>query len=125
MDLIWAKQEGIYFCKWGWTGDLPARQTAQMNNAICGASWFETAQARLLTMRVLPSVQAYGPHPEGAASSPRLEGCGHAKAKGALLHIRMPEKQREVRFRSVLTKAQMSACGDELKFSAQSVHYRF
>jgi hypothetical protein len=51
MDLIWAKQEGIYFCKWGWTGDLPARQTAQMNNAICGASWFETAQARLLTTR--------------------------------------------------------------------------
>jgi hypothetical protein len=26
--------------------------------------------------------------------------------------------------RDVLTKAQMSACGDKLKFSAQSVHYR-
>jgi hypothetical protein len=27
--------------------------------------------------------------------------------------------------RDVLTKAQMSAVGDKLKFSAQSVHYRF
>jgi hypothetical protein len=25
MDLIWGKPEQIYFCKWGWTGDLPNR----------------------------------------------------------------------------------------------------
>jgi hypothetical protein len=49
--------------------DLPVRRfcpialVARMSKAICGASWFETAQARLLTMRVLRSGRAYGPHP--------------------------------------------------------------
>ena len=26
MALIWGKREAVYFCEWGWTGDLPDRQ---------------------------------------------------------------------------------------------------
>ena len=36
MDLIWGKREGIYFCKWGWTGDLPNSLSGKIRELFRG-----------------------------------------------------------------------------------------
>ena len=63
-------------------------------------------------------------HRQNDAIDPKRSSATHSR-----LHFGRPEpwKGRLAALlvsKDVLTKAQMSACGDKLKFSAQSAHYR-